>query len=62
MSGGEFVIDTRAGVVHRRSRLRPECGLDHVPAARLQERDDELEATLVMKTRHYFACPHCYHP
>lgn len=58
----EFVIDTRAGVVHRRSHAGPECGLDGIPVGARQERESELDATMVMKTRHYKACPRCYAP
>lgn len=56
----EFVIDTGARLVHRRSRATPECGLDRIPEAARQERESELDATLVMKTRHYRPCPRCY--
>lgn len=56
----EFVIDTREGLVHRRSHATPACGLERIPDAARQERESELDATLVMKTRHYRPCPHCY--
>lgn len=56
----EFVIDTERGVVHHAANARPECGLDDIPAEKRQERADQLDATMVMKTRHYSACPFCY--
>lgn len=56
----EFVLDTSRGLVHRRSRVTPACALDAIPAGALQERETELDATMVMKTRHYMPCPHCY--
>lgn len=55
-----FVVDTSAGVVHRAATARPECGLHALDAADRQEKATEFEATMVMKTRHYRACPHCY--
>jgi hypothetical protein len=56
----EFVIDAARGVVHHATAARPECGLDEIPEGARQERASQLEATMVMKTRHYRACPHCY--
>ena len=58
--GAEFVIDTRAGVIHRRSRAGPACALDAIPPDARQERERELDATMVMKTRHYSPCPRCW--
>jgi drug/metabolite transporter (DMT)-like permease len=58
----EFVIDTREGVIHRLSHATAECGLDRIPEGARQERESELDATMVMKTRHYRACPRCYAP
>lgn len=55
-----FVIDTAAGVVHRAATARPECGLAALDPAHRQEKATEFEATMVMKTRHYRACPFCY--
>ena len=56
----EFVLDTSRGLVHRRSHAMSDCALDAIPAGARQERATELDATMVMKTRHYRACPHCY--
>ena len=56
----EWVIDTSRALVHRASRARPECGLDRIPPGARQERESELDAMLVMKTRHYMPCPHCH--
>lgn len=61
MAGG-FVIDTRNGIVHRADHAGPACGLDDIPPEARQERERELDATMVMKTRHYRACPQCYGP
>lgn len=58
----EFVIDTLRGVVHHAPELRPECRVEDLPPEARQERSDQIEATLVMKTRHYSACPYCYQP
>lgn len=55
----EFVIDTSRGLVHRRSRATAACALDEIPPAARQERATELDAAMVMKTRHYKPCPHC---
>jgi len=58
----EFLIDTVHGVVHRRTFLLPSCGLDDVPRDKILEKEFELDATVVMKTRHYAACANCYVP
>ena len=55
-----FIRDTATGVVHRAATATPACGLDRLDPAHRQEKATEFEATMVMKTRHYRACPHCY--
>lgn len=56
----EWILDTERKLVHRRSQLTPACGLDRVAPGSLQERGDQLDAMLAMKTRHYLPCPHCH--
>ncbi len=57
---GAFLIDTANACVHRLDGAVPACALDAVPEASRQFAVDEARATMVLKTRHYSACVHCY--
>jgi len=57
---GLFIIDTAKRVVHRAATATAACALDAIPPEARQERATEFDTTMVMKTRHYAACPHCY--
>ncbi|HVL48793.1 MAG TPA: hypothetical protein VM889_09575 [Candidatus Thermoplasmatota archaeon] len=56
---GAFVIDPRHRRVHRSSTLKEACARE-IPASTASFRDTMLDATLVMKTRHYLPCPRCW--
>lgn len=60
VAGASFVSDAREGVVHRLATAGPACGVDAIPREARQEFTDEFKATMVLKTRHWRACPRCW--
>ena len=54
----EFVLDTKRGLVHRRSRAQDVCGVDLL--MNVAERDSETDTLRIMQTQGFDPCDHCY--
>ncbi len=59
-SEGAFLVDTDREVVHRLDGVTAACVINGIPEEARQFAANEARATMVLKTRHYSACDHCY--
>jgi proteasome lid subunit RPN8/RPN11 len=60
LEGAAYLADTNGRVVHRVGMATPSCAIAAIPSDARMEITDEHRATMVLKTRHYVACPHCW--
>ncbi|HWG90256.1 MAG TPA: hypothetical protein VNZ52_05335 [Candidatus Thermoplasmatota archaeon] len=56
---GPFVVDPDHARIHRADTLTEACAHE-VDPGHAQAASDLHKATLILKTRHYSACPRCW--